>query len=611
MRIQPRQQLLKVWHATARASFQDDKWVREGRDGSNSISDAEQLLCILYPATELPSFRLGKPDATADDALEALQHLGGHIEIPKLLVRELTEYMMRYTNAAGYPTFSGGSYFQPHEAGTEPSVAQGELDIVDSFSMSITLTLAALTFTRSFRSEIRREDLRQEVDKLEKLASIRLTSAMIGLLRSFSINVFDERSPAGRILCRRSNKNNNLPERQVARELRDALAQVKSGLRDITIGSAQDVDMESNSRLFECGWSWGIVEGAAPIETPEDVEQVGGVAVNSPYLHFTNVALAGLADLFSERTRLLGLLNEDQRRLSQALQIRWDLTQSYWSTIATFGAGRWPLEDFPWCTSDGQETDYYSLLVTAMVVQEMVRSRASDAELGRVLRVLEELANRGRIDRRPLQDDPSLSLHYPGVRLGLKGSETLGDRPIGWLVWNFSPLLLKRTLAIAGLVRDAELRGRLLTLADNVWDHLFLRQLDEGHGRDLWDQPIDAYPQLSDRYELPSWYYTERVIECLVEAAHVVNRAPVHSTQLTNLAVDLLHEADHLFDRELLRGSGEAASMRDALQRIRGNLRRAWEIRDDRPGSAMVLASEVLRDLEGLTSARQNVAEGI
>jgi hypothetical protein len=92
----------------------------------------------------------------------------------------------------------------------------------------------------------------------------------------------------------------------------------------------------------------------------------------------------------------------------------------------------------------------------------------------------------------------------------------------------------------------------------------------------------------------------------------VVNRAPLHSTRLTDVAIDLLFEADHLFDRELLSGSGEAGpSVRAVLQTVRANLRRAREILSDRPGSAAVLANEVLRDLDRLAAARQDVAGGI
>lgn len=570
----------------------------------------------MFPATELVSFRLDKPDETAEDILDALHIIGDSIDIPRLLIRVVTEYMEQYTDDAGSPIFSGDGYFDSYEpGGPEPSLAQGKLDVVDSFSMSITLTLSVLGFIRVFRGVVRREDLRQEVDKLEILSSTRLTAAMVGLLRSFSVHVFDVHSRAGRILCRRSNQA-GLPERQIVADLQLALREVKSSLRDLTTGSGQATDLDSPSRLFECGWSWGIVKDAAridwlEIDTLEKVGQPAGVAQDNPLLYFTVVALDGITDLFSERTRILGLLNDEQRRLSAALQIRWDLTQQYWSTIATFGTDRWPLEDLPWRTSDGQESDYFSLLVSSMVVQDLVRRRGSDAELGRVGRVLEDLANRGRINRRPLRDDPALELHAPGVRLRLRGSEEAGDHPIGWLVSNFAPLLLKRTFAIAELVRDTDLRGSLLTLADSVWDHLLLRRLKDGPGRDLWDQPADVFDELSARHELQSWYYTERVVECLVAAANVVNRAPLHSTRLTEMATDLLYEAEHLFDRELLSGSGEAGpSMRAVLQAVRANLRRAREIMNDRPGSAAVLANEVLRELERLAVARQDVAGG-
>jgi hypothetical protein len=613
MMIEPRQQLLEIWRAIARVSFQDGKWVRGGRDRANSISDAEQLLCIMHPATDpqLASFRLEKPDETAEDILDALEVLGDSIDIPQLLIKVMAEYMERYTGDAGTPILSGDGYFESYEPGAVPSPAQGELDVVDSFSMSITLTLAALGFIRIFRSVVRREDLRQEVDKLEKLASTRLSAAMVGLLRSFSVNVFDVHSPEGRILCRRANQS-GLPERQVVADLQLALREVKSGLRDLTIGSGQTADLDSPSRFFECGWSWGIVKDAVPIKTVEEVgQQPEGVAVNSPLLYFTVITLDGIEDLLSPRTRLLGLLHDEQRRLADALQIRWDLTQSYWSTIASFGTDRWPLEDLPWRTSDGQESDYFSLLVTSMVVQDLVRRRASNAELGRVGRVLEELANRGRINRRPLRDDPAVELHAPGVRLRLRGSEEVGDHLVGWLASNFAPLLLKRTVAIAGLVRDTELRGSLLTIADSVWDHLVMRRLSAGPGRGLWDQPGDVFDQLSTRHELQSWYYTERVVECLVAAANLVSRPTLRSPRLTEMATELLYEADHLFDLERLSGSGEAGpSMRAVLQTVRANLRRAREIMHDRPGSAMVLLCEVLRDLDRLAAARQDVAGG-
>ncbi|MGN9912496.1 SCO2524 family protein [Phytohabitans sp. LJ34] len=616
MRMQPRQQLLEVWRATARSSLQDGKWTWGGRDRANSISDAEQLLCLMTPATSVESFGIDQPNATDDDVATALRLLGDPVEVPQRLVRVLTDYMERYTDPAGTPIFSGDSYFRSSAPDQEPTHAQAALDVVDSFAMSVTLALATIGFLRVFRAELlRREDIRGEVDALEKLASTRLTAAMVGLLRSFTVSVFDADSRAGRALVRTANQT-GLPSRQVVDSVRRALRQVSATLREVTIGSGaqQVLDLDNPNRLFECGWSWGIVANAPKIKLDDpDVdigEQADGVAQEAPYLYFTVVALDGIAALFSERTRILGLLNEEQQRLSRALQIRWDLTQQYWATIASFDPVRWPLEDIPWRTTDEMENDYLSLLVSAVTVQELESRRGSDVDLERVGRVLEELANRGRVTRRPLARDAAVSLHAPGFTFELEGSEELGGPRLTWLASDYSPLLLKRTLQVAGLVRDPDLRGRLLAQADMVWDHLVKRRLTDGNGRDLWDRPAGAFESVTGGDDAPSWYYTERVVECLVTAANLVSRSPLRSERLTELAGELLNEADHLFDQELMGGGGDAGpALRHALQNARASLRRARQLLSDRPGTAYVLASDVLRELDRLAAARQNVFE--
>ena len=75
VRIEPRQQLLDTWKATIQSSWRDGEWHWGGRDGSNSISDAEQLLCILLPATQVPAFGLDRPNVTADSMLDTLLKL--------------------------------------------------------------------------------------------------------------------------------------------------------------------------------------------------------------------------------------------------------------------------------------------------------------------------------------------------------------------------------------------------------------------------------------------------------------------------------------------------------------------------------------------------------
>ncbi|SNT44022.1 hypothetical protein SAMN05421812_10665 [Asanoa hainanensis] len=612
MRMQPRQQLLEIWNATVRSSWseREKKWKFGGRDAPNSIGDAEQLLCILTPATKVESFKLDRPDETAEDMIRALRPLGNATEIPKTLIGILREYFDRYSDPDGTPLFSGSSYFSS-TGPAQPSKEQLRLDIVDSFAMSVTLSLSVLGFLKVLRSVANREENRREIEALEFQASTRLSAAMVGLLRSFTVNVFDIDSAYGQALTTMINQE-NLPQRQVVSAVRRDLRETIASFREVLIGSGQVGDIDSPDRLFEVGWSWGIVTGAPPIETNEPVgQQPKGFAQDAPYLYFTVIAVDAIEDLFSERTRVLGLLNEEQQRLSRALQLRWELTRAYWSTMATFGqAQRWPVEDIPWRTTDEDASDYYTLLVTSLAVKGLVQERGSDIELGRIGTVLEELANRARVTRRPFDTDPALSLHAPGVLVPLVGSEDAGDSRLLWTVSEFAALLFQRTTVIGGLINDAEGRSRMLDLADRTWEHLNRRRLDKGPGRNLWDQPTSVFGQLTTRYDKPSWYYTQRVVQGLVTTANMLNRPPLRSPRLGNYAFDLLTEAEHLYDMELLSGAGDAGPrMRETLKVASIHLSRAREILPERPGTAAVLAAQVLIALDELAAARRDVTE--
>ncbi len=611
MQIQPRQQLLDVWRSTVRLSYPDGRWHFGGRDGANSISDAEQLLCIMAPATEVPLFRLDDPDAANRDVLDALGILGDDIQVPQRLIAALRMYLDRYTSPDGTPVFAGGSYFRTEDADAEAAVDQRNLDVVDSFSVSVTLMLAIVGFTRVFRQVITRPKLLAEVDALEQMASKRLTAAMVGLLRSFAVNIFSADDEFGRELIRMVNQERR-PTRLVVEELRSALREINARLRDdVTIGSgaAEGGELDLPNRLFECGWSWGIVTDAPHIETSDVGVQAAGLAQNAPYLYFTTVALDAIQALSSERTRLLGLLDEAQLKLAQALQLRFELTRSYWATIATFGSGRWPLEDLPWRTTDGIEFDYSTLLVSGMVMQNMVAVRASNADLSRVANVLEEVANRSRITRRSTAYEPGLVVHHPGLQFPLEGSEKAGGPRLAWAVADISPLLLKRTLTLAGLLSDGSRRGRLLALSDEMWKHLETRVLADGLPDGLWDQPAGAFPQLDVKFTDASWYYTKRVVDCLVTAAHIINEPPLRSDLLASIAADLLNEAEHLYDRERLNNSTYSGlSLGEQLNQLGVDLERARAVRRERPGVAVAVTEEVLRKLDRLSAARRATA---
>ena len=609
MQIKPRQQLLDIWRATARISFQDEKWIPGGRDGSNSISDAEQLLCIMAPATEIPLFRLDQPDTVTDDVLEALRPLGDNLQIPQRLLRILTEYIDRYTAEDGTPVFSGGSYFQAPTPDAAIGQEQRDLDVVDSFSISVNLMLAIVGFTKIFRQVVTRPKLLEQVELLERMANRRLSAAMAGLLRSFTVNVFTADSSDGQELIRTVNQERR-PTHQVVDELREALRQINARLRDdVTIGSgaAEGSELDNPNRLFECGWSWGVVRDAPKIDTTADIGlQRDGIAQNAPYLYFTTVALDAIQALSSERTRLLGLLDTEQARLAQSLQLRFELTRSYWAAIATFGSGRWPLEDLPWRATDSREHDYYSLLVSGMVLQNMLSTRASNANMRRVADVLAELANRSRITRRSTEPENVVDVHHPGLHFPLEGSESAGGPRLQWTVGDISPTIFRRTLNLASMITDGPTRSSLMDLSDAIWHHLSLRIIRHGDDHGLWDWPAGVFTYLRDGVTQVSWYYTKRVVDCLVTAAGVINDPPLRSELLLQMASDLLNEADHLYDRELLNGTTtRGETLRLELQRIGSELSRARSVVRERPGVAVAVAEEVLRKLDRLSAARR------
>lgn len=616
MEIQTRQQILEIWRAAVEYCYPDGKWNWGGhRRGRNSISDAEQLLTILYPATAVDALKIDQVDQTADDVLAHLSLMGNAVDIPRRLVQVLSEYMRTY-EVDGAPDFSGGSYFEVlEEEGAAPEPEQLKLHVVDSYSMSISLCLAALGFLQVYRGGVKSPRMRGEVEELGKLASKRLTAAMVGLLRSFTINTFLPGDPPGEAMCQMLNQGNIASEKLI-HDLLEELAEIRASLqKELTLGLSQVADeLENPGRLFECGWSWGVVDGAPKVGSADDIgEQPAGTADARPYMYFTVVALDGIQDLFNERTRILGLLSEEQQRLASALQLRWDLTRQFWAKIATFGGGRrWPMEDLPWTTSDGAESDYYTLLLTSIVIEGAVSERGLEVNIERVGRLLDELANRGRITRRPTAKDPAIALHIPGMQVRLRGSEKVAEGPVLQLtVSSYAVLVLKRVLRVAELAGDTVTRLRFLDLADRIWAHIERRRIEAPNGRGLWDEPTQVFPGTPFApYGGPSWYHTERVIEVLVGAANVTqSRKASSDAELAQLAIRLIAEAEHVFDQELLRGTNDTGvRLRERFQVVEAKLRRARDLLSDRPGTASALASEVLRELDSLDVARQDTA---
>ncbi|MFF0460395.1 SCO2524 family protein [Streptomyces mexicanus] len=614
MQIKPRQHLLDIWRATARHSFDDGKLVRGDTDGLSCVADAERLLCLLYPATEVPAFRLDQPDTTERDVLRALEGVGSRLEIPPNLVTALTQFMRTHTGPDDSPTFAGGHYFKPADPAAELTHDQSQLGVVDSYSMSVTLCLATLGFLKVYETTTTRPEVHKAIAELREATNTRLTAAMISLLRSFTVNVFDAESEQGRRLIEvigQRRQSDRAVLQQFSRRFRPLRATI---IESLTRGIQVDESIRDESQLFECGWAWGIVRDA-PQVTDLDVQVPGqpdGIADRLPYVYFTVVALDGIQDLFSERTLTLGLLNADQQKLAEALRLRWELSQQYWSAVARFGPDRWPLEDLPWQTTGLRlESEYFSLTVAAILVHDLIRRKATDDDLTRTVAIMERLAERGRITSRMTRRDPVIGLHNPGVLMPLAGSERSGGL-LQWRMTDFSAQLLKRTVQLAALSRNIGAQDRLLRLAEQTFEHLWKRRIEDGEGTGLWDDVRTVYPDARGIGPRLSWSITERVTECLVAARNLYEQQPIRSPELAQLARELLSEATHLFGKEQLEASAAADGSRSrAMRSIESRLDHARSLLDDRPATAFALALPVLQELDTLAQARSAAAQEV
>lgn len=81
---------------------------------------------------------------------------------------------------------------------------------------------------------------------------------------------------------------------------------------------------------------------------------------------------------------------------------------------------------------------------------------------------------------------------------------------------------------------------------------------------------------------------------------------PDPQPRLIEVATDLLSEADHLLDKEMMQlSAGGFRSVQDTLHEAEVQLQRARRIVRDRPGTACALALDVLAKLDGLAAARR------
>ncbi|QBS46477.1 hypothetical protein DMB37_35830 [Nocardia sp. CS682] len=583
------------------------RWNEEA--DTNALSDSQQLLCLLYPATEIDLFALADPDRIPDDVAGVLEPVGRRSQLGEFIVSLLAQYLERNTDEHGAPSFAAGDHLRG-----EPTDAQRRIEVVGSYAMSLTVCLSGLRFLQDCRARTRPGEPTDRIDALAARLSVRLTAAMTGLIRSFVVTTTHPNSPAGQAMLSMLNQAGQ-PDRVIQDNLRRSLERVRTLLLgDVTLGrEAAAMELEDDSMLFECGWSWGIVRGAAEIDGVDArIAHRDGIADPRPHLYFTVIALDAVNDLVAPQIGELGLLDERQIGLAQALRLRWELAQRYWSTLARFGSGTWPLEDLPWRTSDGSESDYFSLLVAAVLIKDLAARTAVDDDLRRAVAIFEELAARGRITRKALLDDPAVGLHTSGVRLTLWGSEQADDGPVlHWQVSDFAPTLLQQVLQAARLSSNVDTRDRLMELAKSVMDHLDQRMLRSG-ATGLWDDPAGVFggngaPVVTE----PSWSITERMVECLIAAERIYRESPPQWPELARLARNLLTIAEHRYDQTMLGvGVDDRSANRAMLDQVEARIDAARQQVHRDPATTFVHAIEALGDLERLSIVRRDASRG-
>lgn len=552
------------------------RWGDPGND-PGSIVDAERLLCLLLAATSLDRFRLARPATLPENRVQLLDpRLKTGTALAQRIIDELLAFHRRYERD-GRPVFGAGTYLlDQHGKATDPDV-----EVVDSFTLSVSLCLYTLMLLKSWRKQ--QESKLERMPELRDLAERRLTFALQGLVDSFCV------APVAAA-----------PDEHWHEVLGDVLV----GLENL---DETDVGVPAEAAFFECGWTWGRLHPGDRTLTVSGSEQVtaDSWADKAPSLYFSMNAIDGIVDLFSHEVRKAGILNEEQQDLAGVLQRCWELTQRYWAALAFLDVERgWRLEDLPWRTTGGDESDYWSLLVVGIATQTTDRTgRESQADVERLYKVLDELAKRSRITRRPVDvtiqgvrhPDPALGLHWPGLRMELRTRD--GAAPYSWSASDFAPQLLKRTAKLYAIARSPEERRDLRSLMDDVWQHLHARRV-KGSKKVPWDDVTRAFPTLADeeRGASGSWYYTERVMEALVScvAATRARTEPAPATE--DLATDLLAEADY----QLAKAGSEidlTISEADALNKLRRRIEEVRDLAEETPGLAIALVGPVLTAL--------------
>lgn len=651
---EPRSEILKVWRRwlaysrcdprdwdTARWQPDATRW-DSGDHTRNSIMDAEMLECLLLPQFAIPQLSLATP-VTMDQEARSVLYGRTPAAVPEeqenrsvlaLLVKRIENFLDTHGGSDGRDEdFTPGGYVRspPDAVGPFP-------EVVDSYTLSMSVCLQVkLLFQRweevrwagwassleAVVNDGRSDDERTSIARLTERLNARLLASMQGLRDSFVAQPDVDWSGTGR----------TWPEDSpVLRQVRERLASRTGRL--------------AAGRPFECGWSWGRM---APADGAP-----GWYAEPRPSLYFTVTSLDGIADLFSTEVRAANILTPEQSVLAAELGFFWALTSQYWGAIAaarTGASGMLAIEDVPWRTSDGSASIYWTVYVLRIMTANLAGNPALQAgdTLARLVQVVEEIAQRARITRRPVEpdlterkrlrylemlladgevdragdvlanpaahasevahvrldeqqeiySDPNLRLHTDGERLALAPDTTrLGDTAVwvgSWQVWDLAPQLLKISGRVLSVTIDPDLRRRLRLVIEATWSHLVDRALKPSGQSYAWDAPHQVTGAPAETHapdEVLSWYMTERVVEALVAVEAADRARTATGTATRDTVVELVEELRWLVANRVS-DPRQRAEFRDGLREVGQRL-------EDSPALALSRAMQLSSEMEAI-----------
>jgi hypothetical protein len=613
--------LLAIWNRWVQVAVSEEPW-GDGRNrglGRNSIMDAELLECVLLPQFYLQRFALGGPSETDEAAAAVLNRLDPDMrlmegQLSPTVMREvmdrLDDFLSRYRSSSGRDLFSPGGYLETSEG---PATGEDLPWVVDSFTMSVSVCLHAYHLVAQWKEALAsRRGVQRDLERLDVLGgrlSERLTAAMLGLCRSFAVRVDGRAEWEART-------QRSWPSGYSGRILRDLGQRLRMFADPTTL----------REQSFECGWSWGPTP-PDPFESEyRDVDawpEQDAYAEPAPYLYFTIGAIDGIGDLFSRKVVAAHTLTPVQSALTNRLGFYRECASSYWSALAfaETSSGTWAVEDPPWRTADGNASDYWTLylLTIALASDEARENFGGEQNLSRLLSLLEELAQRGRVTRRPHppRQDPAVALHIPpGQQLNLK-SVAAGGGPGGpdflWSIYDFAPRLLKLVGQVLAIATERGVRDRAARLIDDIWNqHLVYRRVaPDGADSYAWDdirKVFRDHPIAAEGDDLTaatgslvdSWYITERVVEALVIVSTAQRQRKVGGRLTRELVTEVLDDLRWMLTTEF---PNETSMIR--------RIAAAMDLAEDSPMLALGIAMEVSQETERRQAQRQAAFEQV